>query len=265
MKSYKLLGLIAAMVFTFASCETEIIDPAGSRGEAVVPGIVDLNPAIFDSKDMDNTFVQFTIDLGTSKVDEALVLASYEGNLARVEVDKVTTFPATIKLELATVAAALGVKLADLELGDEFAFEIVTIKDGKKNFSSASFVAPLLCAYFPENVTGSYYAVSDDWGTEGSVTITVDPEDDYTVYLSGLATIDGEDEDKGPLKMTVDPLTFKVTAVKTVIASNFFGYHNVAFAGSGNLNTCDGTYTMMLAITVDEGSFGSFTYTFTRN
>ncbi len=57
---------------------------------------------------------------------------------------------------------------------------------------------------------------------DGNVTITVDPDDPYIVYVAGLIELDGLPEDKGPLKMVVNPLNFEVTAVKTVLATNFF-------------------------------------------
>ena len=45
MKTYKLLGLIAAVVFTFASCETEITDPAGIRDVFAVTSFSEIGRA----------------------------------------------------------------------------------------------------------------------------------------------------------------------------------------------------------------------------
>ncbi len=90
-------------------------------------------------------------------------------------------------------------------------------------------------------------------GCRRTVTVTVDPDDEYTVYVAGLAALDGLDEDLGPLKMTVNPLNFEVTAERTVLASvAFSGYTNIAYEGFGTLNTCDGTYEMNFTITVDQ-------------
>jgi hypothetical protein len=64
--------------------------------------------------------------------------------------------------------------------------------------------------------------------------------------------------------MIVNPLNFEVKAVKTVIATVAFQYHNIAYEGFGILNTCNGTYEMTFTITVDEGSFGTNAFTFTK-
>lgn len=264
MKTYKIFGLIAAMVLTFASCETKVDDPAGARGEGVNPAITNLNPAVYDSNDLDNTYVQFTLD-GVAPATEASVVVSLNGDQARAVVGTYTTFPATVQILLSDATTALGMTLAQVELGDIFSFEIVTVIGGKSYYSSAAFNAPVVCAYNPALVSGSYHAFSAGWGSEGDITITVDPDDDYIVYVAGLEAIEGLVEDQGPLKMIVNPLDFSVTAVKTVIASDAWGYTNIAYEGSGILNTCTGTYEMFFNITVDQGSFGGYAFTLTKN
>jgi len=83
--------------------------------------------------------------------------------------------------------------------------------------------------------------------------------------VSGLYAIEGGNEDLGPLVMHIDPATYAVTADKTVIASDYWGYTNGAFEGTGTYNSCDGSYVMKYAISVEEGDFGTFTFVFTRN
>jgi len=268
MKTFKIIGLFAAMVFTFASCETEVEDPAGERGLGAVPAITDINPAVYDSNDLQNTFVQFTIDLASS-ASEAVVYVSFNGNKSRVEMGRYTTFPATVQVKLTDAAAGLGMTPEQVELGDVFNFEIAAIVNGKTYFSNAAFNAPLVCAYNPNLVSGSYHATSDDWGLDGDVTITVDPEDDFKLYVTGLAAIEGLDEDQGPLVMEVNPLNFEVTAPKSVLASSVapwgLAYTGYFYEGFGILNTCDGTYTMTFTIGVDQGTWGAFNFTFTKN
>ncbi|HNS30432.1 MAG TPA: hypothetical protein PKL52_07860 [Tenuifilaceae bacterium] len=265
MKKIKFLSLLAIMALLFAACETVVEDPAGPRGVAPVPGIVNLNPATFDVLDLENTFIKFTLVLEGSGVSQANILASFKGNKQRVNITSVSSFPSDITITLAEVVNKLGMVLDSIKPADLFNFEVQTVVGGKTYYSSAAFNVAVVCGYDVANVTGSYYVVTEDWGSEGPVTITADPDDDYIVYVSGLAAMDGVTEDLGPLKMVIDPLTFKVTAVKTVLASIAFGYHNFSYAGSGELNTCDGTYVMYFAITVDEGSFGGpFEFVFTK-
>ncbi len=269
MKKIKIFGLIATLILTFSSCETDVDDPAGVRGVGVVPAIVDLNPAVYDSNDLENTFVQFTLDITESSVSEAVVVASYNGDKKRTEMTRISSFPSTIKLTLKDVAAKLGISLASVELADVFTFEIVTIQGQESYFSSAAFNAAVVCAYNSEMASGSYHAVSDGWGLDGNVTITVDPENEYIVYVSGLAAIEGLNEDKGPLKMIINELDYSVDAEKTVLASDVapwgLPYTGYNYQGFGELNTCDGTYKMTFTIGVDQGSWGAYDFVLTKN
>jgi len=265
MKTYKIIGFIAAMVLTFAACETDVDDPAGVRGEGVVPAIVDLNPAVFDSNDMENTFIQFTLD-DVAPATEAKLLVSYNGDKARAEVATYSSFPTVINLPLTEVVSKLNIALASVETGDVFNFEVTTSKGGKTYYSSASFNAAVVCAYNPDLVTGNYNAVSDSWGVDGNVTITADPDDEYKLYVTGLATIDGLDEDKGPLVMIVNPLNFAISVPKVVLASSTapwgVAYTNIWYEGFGEVNTCNGTHTLYVTIGVDQGTFGGAPHTF---
>lgn len=264
MKTFKILTLLAAMVLTFSACETDVVDPAGLRNEGVVPSITNLNPAAFDVNDPENTFIKFDVDV-TSAVSEVTYVVSYNYNekgLLRVPVKNSTIFPAKdIVIYMREAATALGMSLDSINPGDVFTIELLTTQGLKTYRSNAVINAAAVCAYNPDMVSGAYQAVSADWEVDGPITITVDPEDEYTVYVSGLPELDGFTGDLDPLKMIIDPLNFKVTAVKTVLASVFADYTNMAYEGFGVLNTCDGTYQMNFTITVDQGSFGTQAFT----
>ena len=265
MKTYKIIAFLAAMALTFSACETEVDDPAGLRGEGVVPSITNLNPAAFDVNDPGNTFIQFNLDVPTDKVSEVAFVASYNGDMRRVALSNITSFPANdVKIYMRDVAAALGIQIDAVNPGDVFTLEAITTQGDKTYRSSAVINAAAVCAYDPDMVTGTYNAASADWGVDGNVTITVDPANEYIVYVAGLAELDGLTEDKGPLKMIVNPLNFEVKAEKTVLASIAFDYTNIAYEGFGILNTCDGTYDMNFTITVDQGSFGQNAFTLTK-
>lgn len=265
MKTNKILTFLAAMALVFTSCETEVEDPAGVRGVGFVPAITNLNPAVFDVNDPANTFIKFDLDADAGIVSEVKLIVSYNGDMKRKEVKSFTTFPQTgVKVFMHEAATALGIQLNDVGAGDAFNFEAITVQGGKTYRSSASFNAAVVCAYNPANVTGSYRAVSADWAVDGTITLTVDPQDQYIIYVAGLAALDGLTEDQGPLKMIVNPLDFSVVAEKTALATDAFGYTNIAYEGTGLLNTCNGSYEMLFSISVDQGSFGSFPFTFTK-
>ncbi|MBW6537732.1 MAG: hypothetical protein K0B11_22170 [Mariniphaga sp.] len=271
MKKNKIFGLIASLFLIFSACETEVVDPAGLRGVGVVPGIEDFNPQTFDVLDLNNTFVQFKLVLDAPDVSEAIILVSFKGDKKRAEVTRVSSFPATVKIMLTDVVSKLGMQLSAVQPADVFNFEVQTIQGGQTYFSSAAFNAAVVCGYDPDMVTGNYHVISNSWGMEGTVTITVDPDDEFVIYVTGLAAAEGLDEDAGPLKMVVNPLNYSVTAERTALASSLapwgLPYTGYWFSGSGELNTCDGTYTMGMTIGVDQGTFGGapHDFTFTKN
>jgi len=80
------------------------------------------------------------------------------------------------------------------------------------------------------------------------------------LLVAGLETLDGLNEDGGPLPLIIDPASYAITVPKTVLASNAWGYHNLAYKGTGTLNTCSQAIQLNIAISVDEGSFGTFTF-----
>jgi hypothetical protein len=124
-----------------------------------------------------------------------------------------------------------------------------------------------LCVFVPSMAVGSYhsYSAPSQWNSEGDITITADPTDQYTVNVTGIEALEGVVENGGPLVMHIDPVNYEVTAPKVVIATDAFGYHNLAYEGTGTYNACDGSYAMEFTISTDEGSFGAFAFSFTRN
>ncbi len=267
MKKIKISGLLLLLIVLVFSCE-KLKDPAGERNVAFVPVISDINPGIFDSKDLVNSYVEFKLSLDPgSLVDNALIEASYNHNAQRVEILEINSFPATVRIVSGSVIQALGLTVSGIVNGDIFTLEILTTANGRTTRSNAGLNVSVACAFEATLATGSYHSVSppSDWNSEGDITITSSPSDPYTVYVSGIEALEGVNEDRGPLVMHIDPATYEVTADKTVIATNAFGYHNLAYAGSGTYNSCDGSYQMNFDITVDEGAFGRFAFTFTRN
>ena len=249
----------------FFGCE-ELPDPAGLRGVAVVPGISGLDPGIFDSKDLGTTYIEFTINIPDgSEVEKIVIQGSYKDNQERVPIEEITSFPATIRISCADAAQKIGIDLADISNGDIFIFELATTNDGKTTYSSAVLSIPVACAYDVNLATGSYHVIGGDWGSEGNVTLTADPSDEYKIYVSGLEEIEGLVEDLGPLVMYVDPVTFTVDVPLKAIASDAWGYHDIAYEGNGTYSSCDGSYSMVFTITVVEGTFGTFQFSFTRN
>jgi len=264
MKKIKILGFIVILMMYSISCD-ELPDPAGERGVAVVPGITGLNPGVFDVNDLQNSFVRFTINLpaGTT-VPEATLVVSYNNNHADAVITELTSFPAVVTVTSADAAQKLGIAIGDIERGDVFGFELLITSNGRTT-RSTPLAVPVACVYTTAMSTGSFHSVSEDWNSEGDITITADPGNPYKLYVSGLEEMEGLVEDLGPLVMYVDPITYAVNVPRKAIASDAWGYHNIAYEGSGTFSTCDGTYVMSFEISVDEGNWGANAFVFTKN
>ena len=265
MKKIKISGLVVLLIFTLSACEKQK-DPAGARNAAGVPVISDVNPGIFNSKDLVASYVEFSLSLENGiKADKAVIEASYDNNAARINIAEITSFPATVRIVSGDVIQKLGLTAGNIVNGDVFTLEVLLTANGMTTRSNAVLNVSVACAFDPTLTVGSYHSVSASWASEGNITLTADPADPYTINVSGIEAIEGAVEDKGPLVMHIDPATFAVTADKSVIASDFFGYHNITYSGSGVYSSCDGSFEMNFDISVDEGSFGRYAFTFTKN
>ncbi|HPJ59107.1 MAG TPA: hypothetical protein PLV06_03390 [Bacteroidales bacterium] len=263
MKKFRTIIMITTLIITAFGCE-ELPDPAGTRGLGVVPVVSEPNPGIYINGSA-SSYISFEVDyLSGTSADKTEVVVSHGKNFERVKLEELTTFPATITYTLGEAVDAIGIPLSSVLAGDVIYFEVVTTVDGVITRSNAAQAIPVVCNYDPALAAGNYHAVSADWQVDGAVTITVDPVDQYKVYVAGLSELDGLTEDLGPLVMHISPATLKVTADRTVLASDAFGYHNFAYEGSGTFNSCNGKYTMSFIISVDEGSWGANAFTLTR-
>jgi hypothetical protein len=177
----------------------------------------------------------------------------------------VTSFPATVRISSSDAAQKLGIALDEISNGDIFTFELVTLANGIATRSSAVLFVAVACAYDVNLATGSYHAVSD-WPSENDVTISADPEDPYTIYIAGLAEIDGIEEDNGPFVIHINPATYEVSAETKLLASDYYGYGGVTYSGDGVFSSCDGSYILYIDISVGAyGSQGIYQFNVTRN
>jgi hypothetical protein len=289
----KILLLVAFGILFFTTCKKDPDLPMPALQMSVIPKVTkdatkDQNISFLDIPGFNGTVI---VDLyykdKPKSMNLMVIMNDDQENVAMVKSD-ITSFPTKVDFSIGNMVDLLpGLdSINQIVLGDFFRFYAdVTLLDGTviKGFdtlyasydpavanlpgSSLNVVYDVACELDMALAVGSYYSYSppSDWNSAGNIQITQDPGDQYTVLVAGLETIEGLDEDKGPLVMHIDPVTFAVTADKTVLASDAFGYHNIAYEGTGSFNTCTGTYQMKFSISVDEGNFGDFVFTFTRN
>jgi hypothetical protein len=266
MKKTKISAIIITSVLLIIGCE-KAKDPAGLRDVGIIPIISDVNPGIFDSKDLKNSYVELTLKLENGKTAEKAVLeGSYNRNFERVKLAEVTSFPATVRIVSGDIIQKLGISEADVINGDVFTLEVVTTANGLTTRSTAILRVVVSCAYDRTLTFGSYHSTSADWNSDGDITVTADPDDPYKVYVSGLEEMEGLVEDGGPLAMYINPATYVVTVPAKAISSDAWGYGAITYSGTGVYNSCDGSYEMHFDISLESlGSQGINTFTFTRN
>lgn len=261
MKRIKILGLTIILVTLLFGCE-EAKDPAGHRNVGIVPLLTDVNGMFISGEP--SSFVQFKVDLQSgATVESAQIVVSSGDEFQRVKIADISSFPSDFTFTLGDITGKIG----EINEGEVIYIEVVTTRDGVTTRSNAALAQIVFCMYNVSMATGSYHSVSPptEWNSEGDISITADPDDQFTVYVTGLETIEGLDEDQGPLVMHIDPATFDVVADKTVLASDAWGETNIAYEGSGSYNSCSGLYEMIFNISTDQYDYGPFQFTFTRN
>ncbi|MFO7370636.1 MAG: hypothetical protein R6X09_10235 [Bacteroidales bacterium] len=287
----KILLILAVGVITLPMCQK---DP-----DLRIPDLqTGVAPLIEKNTDLDQTIDIFypedfeaavNVDLFFEDMPQSMeIMVAYNDDVTNRAVlrENITSFPTSVNFTMENLIALLPEfdSVEQLNPGDFFrVYAVITLKNGtvidgldtlynaynpsisNQPGSSVSVRYPVVCPFDPDFAQGDYHCVSEDWSVDGDVIITVDPDDPTTFYIAGMAELDGATEDLGPLVMHINPVTYAVTVDKTALASDFFGYTNFSYEGTGVFNSCDGSYEMSLKPTVAEGGWGTFTYTFTRN
>jgi hypothetical protein len=289
-----ILAILAIGIFLLPTCQKDPDLPYPEVKTGIAPKVTkdpakDANISIFDLEGFNATVI---VDLyfRDDKPKSMNLMVCMNGDPENTAtVTAITSWPTSVNVTTADLINWLpGLDdVGQLKQGDRFLFYVdAVLEDGTyingndtlytaygsalANWPNASInvTYSIVCPYDQAMAVGSYYTECSDWAVAGNITITADPDDPYTVYVAGLETIDGLDEDLGPLVMHIDPATYVVTADKTVLASLVtWGapYHNIAYEGTGTFDSCTGSYLMTFEITVDEGSFGNYVFPFTRN
>jgi len=261
MKKFNKIPLVLTLIIILFSCE-EAKDPAGQRNVGIVPLLTDVS-GMYISGEL-SSFMQFKVDLQSGgTVESAQIVVSSGENFQRVKIADITSFPSEFTFTLGDITEKIG----EISEGEVIYIEVVTTKDGLTTRSNAALAQIVFCKYDVNMATGSYHSVSppSEWNSEGDIALKADAADQFTIYVTGLETIEGLDEDQGPLVMHIDPATFSVIADKTVLASDAWGETNIAYEGTGAYNSCTGVYEMNFNISTDQYDYGTFQFTFTRN
>jgi len=262
--------ILLSLLFLVTSCENTNEILVKERGVAVVPGISNLEPAFYTT-DYENSYIEFDVDLPEGEtVDNAELYATFNGKTALIQ--PLTSFPAHISLKIEDVMNKLGLTENDVDVVDNnlFDFNIRTTSDGVTTTSKAGAIRILVtCEFDPALAVGSYHFVSNYWEAEGDVTFTADPDDPYKIFVTGIYAAEGGAPNDLAMELNISPTSFEVTGPKSRLGDKApWGAHTNYYyePTNGLFKSCDGTFEMKIAITVDQGSFGGpWTFKFTRN
>jgi len=298
MKNIKYFLLIIMSLFLINSCKkgTDLRMPEMQKANSAVLKVTASSPFI-NVADVNAYSLSVDVDLlyndPFKKIDLMVVMARDFSKQYLLQ--SITSVPSSITISGADIVAAIPelASSADISAGDEFyVFGNVELTDGTylpgmladgtialssanknivgilKDGAVPDVRIAVPCAFDPALAVGSYHAVSADWGAAGDVTVTADPNDAFKVYVSGFETMEGLVEDKGPLPMFIKS-NYSVDVPKYVFVSSLapwgLPYTNLSYGGGGTYNTCDGSYILTMEVRVDQGGFGSYTWTLTRN
>ena len=261
---YYILALFLAV--SFAACENTNENLVKQRGVGAVPKVFNISPAFYTT-DFKNSFVKFDVDLPEGQsVDHAEIQATFKGKTAIIQ--EITSFPATIKMIAADVISKLALDTKDVKSDDSFIFDVVTTSGGVTSRSMTGAIkAFVTCVYDPAIISKDYHVVTKGWDTaEGDVTFSVDPVNPFKISIAGLFAMEGGEPNDNVLVLNIDPNSYKVSGVKTKLGSTDpfgEGYTNYYYEPSGLYKSCEGVFEMMIKISVDEGNFGAYGFTFT--
>lgn len=160
MKLYKIVSLLSIISLLFGACDDTNEILVKQRGAAVNPIIESINSGFFSFSDLENAYVEFVVGAEKpNEVNRIIIEVVYKGS--KITMPAFTSVPATVRAECTELTEQLGFDLDDIELGDEFTFQVlVENKDGLITYSNAVINALVAC---PSNLEGTYaYAASGE-------------------------------------------------------------------------------------------------------
>ena len=260
------VALLATVIF--AGCENTNENPVQERGKAVGVIMSEPVPAFFTS-DIENSFVAFDLSLPEGEsVDKSEIEVAYAGQKALLK--SIDLPVANLRVTASEMVQALGLSPGNIKVGDTFYLYVLTTKNGLTTRSRAALAINVTCEFDTALTQGLYNFESSDWEVSGNVTLEADPSNPYRIILTDYPEAEGLNNVTGNrIELIINPNTFNVSGDQAILAASLaecgLTYTNYAYQPvSGTYNSCNGSYTVTFAITVDQGSFGNNRFTFTR-
>ena len=131
------------LVFGCSTNEDDLMQPFATG--AVLPEITEVNSSFFDILDVNNAYVDFTVNADMNLAESVTIEKTYRG--MKTEIGTYTSMPVNVSITAEQAVADVdGVSVGDIELGDVFLFEVVTTsKTGLRSRSNVIVNAPVAC------------------------------------------------------------------------------------------------------------------------
>lgn len=232
---------------------------------------LDENSTILISDETYNVNFNVSLYYPNDKVTEARIVGIKNGDPSTIKTlqEGITEFPIKMKLSYQDLKSKFGeiVEGDQIELGMDIKMGAIWFSafgpDGKSTVASDAISLPgsnptltlkRVCPLVLDDFVGS---VTLNDGFAGIPTADIVKISDTELEIQGYG---GETAPYGIIRLTINPKDYTVTVSKQVISASYGPYHNLAYEGSGTIDTCNGIISLSLAVTVDEGSFGSFPF-----
>lgn len=262
--------LFSLLTLIITSCKHGEYMPDIQRANMAVFAL-DENSTILISDETYNVNFNVSLYYPNDKVTEARIVGIKNGDPSTIKILKegITEFPINMELSFQDLESKFeSIKEGDqIEIGMDVKMGTVWFSafgpDGKSTVASDAISLPgsnptltlkRVCPLVLDDFVGS---VTLNDGFAGVPTADIVKISDTELEIQGYG---GETAPYGIIRLTINPKDYTVTVSKQVISASYGPYHNLAYEGSGTIDTCNGIISLSLAVTVDEGSFGSFPF-----
>lgn len=262
--------LFSLLTLIITSCKHGEYMPDIQRANMAVFAL-DENSTILISDETYNVNFNVSLYYPNDKVTEARIVGIKNGDPSTIKTlqEGITEFPIKMKLSYQDLKSKFGeiVEGDQIELGMDIKMGAIWFSafgpDGKSTVASDAISLPgsnptltlkRVCPLVLDDFVGS---VTLNDGFAGIPTADIVKISDTELEIQGYG---GETAPYGIIRLTINPKDYTVTVSKQVISASYGPYHNLAYEGSGTIDTCNGIISLSLAVTVDEGSFGTFPF-----
>lgn len=262
--------LFSLLTLIITSCKHGEYMPDIQRANMAVFAL-DENSTILISDETYNVNFNVSLYYPNDKVTEARIVGIKNGDPSTIKTlqEGITEFPIKMKLSYQDLKSKFGeiIEGDQIELGMDIKMGAIWFSafgpDGKSTVASDAISLPgsnptltlkRVCPLVLDDFVGS---VTLNDGFAGIPTADIVKISDTELEIQGYG---GETAPYGIIRLTINPKDYTVTVSKQVISASYGPYHNLAYEGSGTIDTCNGLISLSIAVTVDEGSFGTFPF-----